>query len=386
MNVPGQTVVAVLAVMLWGGVQLRGQSGTQAMPESEPGEKATGAATQDQPAKEFVPADMCRVGSTEGLKGSARFPSYVNDSFSQLKAEVPALRGLKFEADPAAEPEKSNDILSKTGETITTMLPRVPNLIAKEELAQASLKLPYVVQETTAQNGGGTGARRNAAQLYESTSHGVEGEELQKVLDGMLSNGGKHPVFGYRIQSSADPTFGTVLNEYRTNAENEAVDVSNMSPGNPRGVGFSSTWMMFKPANVDDARYRYLGHQKVGKHETVVLAFAQIPGEVPVPAEISMAGSSPCSYLMQGVVWIDEAMFQVVRVQTDLLAPLPDLNLTKLYSTVSFAEVRIAERNLTLWMPDDVEIRWLALDQAGAERHRYSDYRLFGATSRIVLP
>jgi hypothetical protein len=391
MNVLRQTAAVVLVAMMWCGVQSRGQStgtgtaGTGAA-EGESGFTKEAPLKPSEPVKELVPADMCRVGSTETQKGSAHFLSYMDDSFSQLKAEAPLLRGLKFEADPAAEPEKSREILSKTGETITAMLPRVPNLIAKEELAQAQLKLPYVVQETVAQNAASGGARRNAAQLYDSTSRGVEGEELQKVLDGMLSTGGKHPVFGYRIQSIVDPTFGSMLNEYRTNAENEAVDVSHLSPGNPQGVGFSSSWMMFKPGNVDDAQYRYLGHQKVGKHETVVLAFAQIPGEVQVPAEITMGGASTCSYLMQGVVWIDESMFQIVRVQTDLLVPLVDLNLTKLSSMVSLGEVRIPERNLTLWMPDDVEIRWLSKDQAGAERHRYSDYRLFGATSRIVLP
>ena len=385
MSILRQTVAVAMAVMLCGGVLLRGQGPAQGTPESEPGEKATGSAAQSNPGKELVPADMCRLGATEGLKGSARFPSYMDDSSAQLKAEIPWLRGLKFEADPAAEPEKSKTILSTTGETIKTMLPRVPNLIAKEELAQASVKLPYTVSETVAQNNAAAGSRRNAGQLYDSSSHSVEGEELDKALKVMLSNTGKHPVFGYRIQASTDPTYGIVLDEYRTNAMNEAVDVSNMSPGNPRGVGFSSSWMMFRPENVEESRYRYLGHQKVGKHDTVVIAFAQIPGEVQVPSEISMSGPA-CSYLMQGVVWIDESMFQIVRMQTDLLAPLPEWNLTKLNSTVSFGEVRIAERNLTLWMPDEVEIRWLSKDQAGLERHKYSDYRLFGATSRIVLP
>jgi hypothetical protein len=266
------------------------------------------------------------------------------------------------------------------------MVPRVPNLIAREELSQASLALPYMVQETQAQNVGsvGGGGRRNAGQLYESSAHAAQGDEVQKVLDGMLTSG-KHPVFGYRIQSSPDPTYGTVLNEYRTNDQNESVDVSSLSPGNPRGVGFSSSWMMFKPANALESNYRYLGRQKVGKHDTVVLAFAQVPGEVQVPAEISMGGPA-CSYLMQGVVWIDEAVFQIVRVQTDLLAPLPGIHVTELRSEVSFGEVRIPERDLTLWMPSDVSINWVSKDQVGEERHKYTNYRLFGATSRIVLP
>jgi hypothetical protein len=377
MSFVGRCVVAVLALAMWGGLGVRGQDGAA----GSGAEKA-----KDEAAAGVVPADMCRAGFTveEIQKGKGRFPAYLEDNFAQLKVEVPALRGLRFEADPGAEPEKSEAILKKTGETIVAMLPRVPNLMAKEELSQASVALPYTMTVTTAQNSVSAGSRRNASQLYDSLSHGVEGEELDKVLDGMMGQS-KHGVFGYRIQSTVDPTFGPMLREYRTDAKNEAVDVLNANAGSPRAVGFSSSWMMFKPANLEDARFRYLGHQKLGKHDTVVLAFAQIPGEVPVPAEITMGGGT-CSYLQQGIVWIDEEAAQIVRMQTDLLQPLTDFHMTKLYSSMTFGEVRIAEKNLTLWMPNEVEIRWLSKELAGAERHKYSDYRLFGATSRIVLP
>jgi hypothetical protein len=349
-------------------------SGGRCLAQIEPGiqggaAEQNGTTAEAEPTSTLVPADMCATGTDETQKGKTHFPSYLNDSFSQLKSEAPLLRVLKFEADPAAEPSKSDEILKQTGVTITAMLPRVPNLIAREELAQATLALPYMVQETQVQSAGstGVGGRRNAGQLYESSSHSAQGDELQKVLNGMLTSG-KHAVFGYRIQSIKDPTYGTVLNEYRTNDQNESVDVMNMSPGNPRGVCFSSSWMMFKPANALESNYRYLWHQRVGKHDTVVLAFAQVPGEVLVPAEISMGGPT-CSYLMQGVVWIDEAIFQIVRVQTDLLAALPGLHVTELRSEVSFGEVRIAERDLTLWMPSDVSIHWVSKDQVGEERH-----------------
>jgi hypothetical protein len=242
------------------------------------------------------------------------------------------------------------------------------------------------VSVAISQNPSSGGTRRGGSQLYDSSSRYVEGEELDKALEGLMGQG-KRGVFGYRIQTTEDPTFGTMLQEYRTDGQNLAVDVSkpNTNPGSPRGVGFSATWMMFKPANQDDSKFRYLGRQKVGRHDTLVVAFAQIPGEVPVPAEITMGGGT-CSYLQQGLVWIDEEAAQIVRLETDLLKPLTDFHLTKLYSSVTFGEVRIPEKNLTLWMPNEVQIRWQSKEQAGAERHKYSDYRLFGATSRIVLP
>ena len=73
-------------------------------------------------------------------------------------------------------------------------------------------------------------------------------------------------------------------------------------------------------------------------------------------------------------------------LQTDLLAPLTEFHEKKLRSEIEFGEVKITARNLTLWMPSKVEISWEMDNQAGAELHKYSDYRLFGSTSRLLIP
>lgn len=325
----------------------------------------------------------------EGRNGEARFPSYLNDSFANLKAAVPALRGLKYAArvggDPAGDGDESAMILSRTGAAITAMLLRVPHLIAKEELAQVALPLPYIVDE--GRQGISTGGRRGGGMpgLTSPTQRGVEGEELQRTLQSMLTTHGQYAVFGYRIQSDADPKYGFVLNEYRTNAQNETLAVATSSPGSPHGVGFGNSWLMFQPENLKELEFRYLGRQKIGKHETLVVAFAQSPERVSLPGQISM-GRVSCRYFMQGVVWIDQSIFQIVRLQTDLQAALPDIHLTRLRSEVSFNEIRIPERNLSLWMPSVVTISWETKEQAAVELHRYSNYKLFTATSRIVLP
>ena len=345
-------------------------------------------AAQGDKAERIAPTHMCRAGLTIGdIEKGARFPSYLEDNYAQLKIEAPALQGLKFEADAAADSEKTQTILRKTGETIEAMMPRVPNLIAKEELSQALINLPYMVSQTTSQaalaGGGGRRGGPAAGPTYQSSDHVAQGDELDKALDESMGQQ-KRMVFGYMIQSVKDPTFGPMLSEYRTNSANQPVEVTKAgNPGNPRGVGFSSSWMMFKPANIGEAKFRFLGRQKLGKHDTVVVAFAQIPGQVPLPAQVTM-GATTCSYLTQGIAWIDEPTAQIVKLETDLLQPLTDYRMTKLYSSVTFGEVRIAEKNLTLWMPSDLEIRWLSRDVAGAERHKYSNYQLFGTTTKIV--
>ena len=76
----------------------------------------------------------------------------------------------------------------------------------------------------------------------------------------------------------------------------------------------------------------------------------------------------------------------MIRLQTDLLAPLIGVHERKFRSEIDFSEVRIPARNLTLWMPNRVELNWEIDTEAGAELHRYSDWRLFGSTSRILIP
>jgi hypothetical protein len=329
------------------------------------------------------------LAASNGKKGDTLFPSYMDDSFAQLKKEVPALHGMKFEARPATtaadtEPDESALILAQTGAAITEMLPRVPHLIAKEELSQVAVPLPYVVGE--ARQAASFGGRRGAAvsQGYTSSERGLEGMDLWHAIDSMLTSNTHRAIFAYRIQSTPDPKYGFLFKEYRTNTRNESVDVSNAA-GSPHGVGFGNSWLVFHPDNAKDLRYRFLGRQKVGKHETFVVAFAQIPGQVALPGAITI-GNTTCEYLSQGIVWIDETIFQIVRLQSDLLAPVSELQLTRLRSELTFAEIRIPERNLSLWMPKDVLLSWQMKDQAAAELHRYSDYKLFTATSRIILP
>ncbi len=313
-------------------------------------------------------------------KGAVAFPSYMDDSFAQLKKEVPNLHGLQFVDDPTSL--ESQTILSQMSAAISAMLPKVPHLVAKEELSQVVLQLPYSVGAAT--QGMTTGGRRGAGvPTYSNNERGVEGEELQRVMHTMLSGPGNHIVFSYRIQSDPDPKYGTLLNEYRYTTKNEPVDVKSVAPGNPHGIGFSNSWLLFEPSTMKESRFRFLGRQRVGKRETYVVAFAQKPEQVVVPARISMAEGS-CKYFTQGVVWIDQSLFQIVRLQTDLLSPLPDIHLKQLRSELQFTEVRIKERELSLWLPNEVSILWETQTVAAAEVHHYSNYRLFTGTGRLL--
>jgi hypothetical protein len=43
----------------------------------------------------------------------------------------------------------------------------------------------------------------------------------------------------------------------------------------------------------------------------------------------------------QGIVWIDQSTFDVVRLQTDLLSPVPSVDLLRMTTDLRFRSVRI---------------------------------------------
>jgi len=348
---------------------------------------ATALAAQAGSSAAVGPTVATSCSAVEGA-GKERFPAYLEDSFAQLKDEVPKLHGLRFEA--SAVTDAGDGVLGQTGEAIAVMMPRVPNLLANEDLSQVTVPMPFTVDELrTASSGAGAvpnGGRGNRGAPPPSVDpRKLEGKELEQAIHDMLMLHAQHVNFGYRIEPKPDAKLGTVLDESRTNVRGEAIQVDPTNPNNPHAAGFGNAWLMFVPANQRESRFRYLGRQKMDGHETVVVAFAQVPEKVGLPGRI-VVGGNDCRFYSQGVAWIDAAAAQIVRLQTDLLTPVPAVGMKRLRSEIDFNTVNIARANLTLWMPKSVEVSWESTDQAGAELHKYSKYRLFRATSRVVMP
>ena len=307
---------------------------------------------------------------TEGTKTQpgAQAPSYVDEPIEQLKKMVPGLSGIRVEtvrnarAGTPAIPaqDKTASILNRTSAVIAELFHKMPNLIAREEVKEpADTILEY---ETLADRGGGW---------------------MVAAQSGVPVTRFKTSVYTYRIVHKQTPAGGDTVNEFRTNAHDQPIDDSARNSQKPLSVGFATTWLFFLRGNLQESRFRYLGVQKIGNRETYVLAFAQIPviNAVRVAIESSYGF---CSTPIQGVAWIDQSTFQIVRMQTDLLHPLPGIQVNQLRSNLEYGAVRIRALNLTLWLPTEVDTQWQTEYRAGEETHLYSHYRLFQSTARIL--
>jgi hypothetical protein len=152
----------------------------------------------------------------------------------------------------------------------------------------------------------------------------------------------------------------------------------------PNFQGFITNWLVFSSLNQVESRFRYLGRQKTDGHDTFAIGFAQIPGSVESPGQY-MTGKGSIPMLLQGIAWFDQSDFRIVRLRTDLLAPQPASQFQQQTSDMLFGPVRIASHDEELWLPQAVEIKMEANGQFLREQHRYSNYRLYQANSKIVL-
>jgi hypothetical protein len=301
----------------------------------------------------------------------AQAKTYADLPLSEIKSAVPALKGIH----PKPGQEELNPTLYEAAKVLVSLLPRVPNLISDEELASA--QIPLISRED---------GKPRAYVNYGDFSLpyiGITNEnELQRALRTQLSVAQKNK-YSYILATHTTDGKEDLFDEYRTDANNQSITPSSKDRTRPHGVGFSCLWLIFLPGNLKQSHFRYLGDQKVEHYETSVVAFAQDPTLIRVPGEIEIEGTN-YPLFQQGIAWIDKATHRIVKLHTDLLAPLPSIQLERASSDLNFKEVRIPDFPTTLWLPKEVIINWEYGLLAYGELHRYSNYRLFRATARIL--
>jgi hypothetical protein len=299
--------------------------------------------TQPPPAR---PSDQIK---TEEAKLYADAHPYLDEPLPQLKKAVHELGGL----EPAPSQDQLADLLAKVGARADELLRKVPNLISDESVSETQ----WAVAQGDAAGCIGTGCSQ-----FAMGRHSDRNQKFSYIIPA-------HPTQYGQLQ----------LDEYRTGRNDKPVPQGTAAP---KFQGFITTWLVFSSPNQAESRFRYLGQQNTDGHNTFVIGFAQIPGTIEYPGQFLTAnGSIPM--LLQGIAWIDQSDFRIVRLRTDLLAPQPQVQFQEQTSNIVFGPVKLADSEL--WLPEAVDVEMEADGQYLQEQHQYSKYRLYAAKSKIIL-
>jgi hypothetical protein len=252
--------------------------------------------------------------------------------------DLPELRDLK----PAESQQDLAPLLSAVGERVSTLFDQFPNMTSAEEVRSGPCD---------------EGLRKKCRVTYR----------------------GK---FNYLVVRRREGEL--LMDEYRTDLKGRPIDYRNLGRGRVfLSNGFVTTPLEhFHPQNQIACRFRDFGHQMAGGKETEVVGFVEIPGKYPWPTELRQ-GTAVFPLCLQGLAWIDPATYQIVRIETFLLAPPPEVDLKRATTLVEFSEIHLHQASTALWVPtevvDDVWIRQRHFHNV----HRYSGFKVFEVETRI---
>ncbi len=130
------------------------------------------------------------------------------------------------------------------------------------------------------------------------------------------------------------------------------------------------------PQHQPGARFRYLGREnRSGLH---VIAFAQKPEAEDYLLDYADQSIS-LRYLVQGFLWLRPDNCQIVRIETNMIAPAGPLE--RQSTRVDYREFHFDGVPQSFWLPGEVIVDLKVRGVAYHNWHRYSDYHLFDIQS-----
>lgn len=259
--------------------------------------------------------------------------SVVNESPEELIARIPELKEISF----AASQEDLVPLLQKIGKNVEALFKDFPNTASTEEVRQRCSSDVLRTREET-----------NRRFLYL-----ISIEENDSQL---------------RVE------------EYRSDARGKPLDLSNERRSFMLTSGYVSGSLVFHSSQQEGSTFRLLGYQQK-KPDFILVAFAQQPGVAKLVGTIEASGVSAI-LLLQGVAWIDPETHRIARLWTEMLSPPANLGVKSHVTETSFQEVRFENITHPFWLPLQVEVTVQWGGYTYANRHRYSDYKVFSVDAQ----
>jgi tetratricopeptide (TPR) repeat protein len=91
---------------------------------------------------------------------------------------------------------------------------------------------------------------------------------------------------------------------------------------------------------------------------------------------------------LKGRAWISADSYQIVRLETDLVAPLPEIRLVADHAAVDYGPVNFRAHKVAMWLPQTAEFYYDWRGHRGHRIHRFTNYLLFSVddNQRISAP
>jgi tetratricopeptide (TPR) repeat protein len=85
---------------------------------------------------------------------------------------------------------------------------------------------------------------------------------------------------------------------------------------------------------------------------------------------------------LKGRAWISADTYQIVRLETDLVSPVPQIRLVADHADIEYGPVKFNKSDVKMWLPQSADVYYDWKGRRIHRRHSFSNYLLFGVEDR----
>ena len=144
--------------------------------------------------------------------------------------------------------------------------------------------------------------------------------------------------------------------------------------------GFAGLALVFHPSKRDDFEMTCEGLGSWHEQAAWLVHFKEREDR-PTAFQIFFAGGQKFPLRLKGRAWITADNFQIVRIESELVRPVPEIQLISEQQVVEYGPVPFPKKNLELWLPKSAEIYLDYHKHHYYRKHSYDHYMLFSVES-----
>ena len=154
-------------------------------------------------------------------------------------------------------------------------------------------------------------------------------------------------------------------------------------PGGVATNGLPALVLIFHPFNAPDFTMTCEGLARLSTGLAWQVHFKQRPDKPNVIKRYRIGVDGP-SYpvALKGRAWISSDTYQIVRLETDLVAPVKEIRLAADRADIEYGPVKFAKGNVSMWLPQSADVYYDWKGKRIHRRHSFSDYMLFAVDDK----
>jgi tetratricopeptide (TPR) repeat protein len=229
--------------------------------------------------------------------------------------------------------------------------------------------LPQILKETS----------KRTQDLIENLQRFSANERIEQIDIGKngKSRNATTQVVNYVAEVEENSSGYPTVKEYRSGS-------TGIRTASVMDTGTAAFALIFHPTHVGNFAFRCEGLTELRASPAWQMHFEE-SADPTKPFQAIRIGGSVYLPRLKGRAWIGTDTYDVMRLETDLVSPIPQIDLQLEHQVISYAPVEFQEHHTRLWLPESTSLHITYHGRRYERVHTFSQFLLFSVDAAPVI-